>query len=198
MAGVWMYMQHHFLGVPAGGLLLVVLHGAKVGVEGRCYENHSTFFQYNMQLRGTLFKPKLEKQKKISSKKKNLIFSYILGKRNPERIPISGSKNPNKLLLFQEMELSSPSSKNKKIHSEKVSNILILKSFLYFLKRKLFLNFRERKPRKILILSQKKAFVIFRETETPKKYFIFQKELPSSHNQKFLIFLQKKVRNKFF
>ena len=82
------------------------------------------------------------------------------------------------------MELSSPSSKNKKIHSEKVSNIPILKSFLYFLKRKLFLYFRQRKPRKILILSQKKAFVIFREKETQKKYFIFQEELPNPHKQK--------------
>ena len=35
-----------------------------------------------------------------SNIKKFLIFFYILGKRNPERIPISGSKNPNKLLLF--------------------------------------------------------------------------------------------------
>ena len=48
-----------------------------------------------------------------SNFKKFLIFSYILGNGNPEKIPhISGNGNPKKLIRFQEMELLSPSSKN--------------------------------------------------------------------------------------
>ena len=47
--------------------------------------------------------------------KKNLIFSYISGNGNPEKIPyISGNGNPKKLLIFQEMEFFGPSSKIKK------------------------------------------------------------------------------------
>ena len=61
------------------------------------------------------------------------------------------NKNPpcKNFLIFQEMELSDSKIKLEKIHSEKISYILILKKFL------------------------KKAFLIFRETETPKKFFIF-------------------------
>ena len=40
--------------------------------------------------------------------------------------------------------------------------------------------------RKFLIFSQKKAFLIFWETETPQKFFIFQEELPKSQKPKFL------------
>ena len=47
--------------------------------------------------------------------------------------------------------------------------------------------------KKFLIFSQKKAFLIFRETETPKKFLIFQEmELSyisrSGNPKKFLIF----------
>ena len=54
---------------------------------------------------------------KLSSSniKKFLIVSYILGKRNPQNILyISGNGNLKKLLIFWEMELFSPSSKNEK------------------------------------------------------------------------------------
>ena len=100
-----------------------------------------------------------------SSIKKFPIFSYILGSRNPEKIPyISGNGNPKKLLIFREMELFSPTSKNRKF-LQKISHaqgkwnflILILKNFLYFLKRKLFSYFRKRKT--------PKKFLIFQETE---------------------------------
>ena len=42
------------------------------------------------------------------------IFSYISGNRNlPKILYISGNENPKKLLIFREMELFNPSSKNK-------------------------------------------------------------------------------------
>ena len=94
-----------------------------------------------------------------------------------------------------------PPTKNS-LHFRKWSFLaLILKKFSQFLKRNLFLYFlkwnpelfspnlkkkkKKRKkitPRKLLssnvnrflIFSQKKAFHIFRETETPKKFIIFQ------------------------
>ena len=111
----------------------------------------------------------------------------------------------------------SPSSKNKKIHPEKISYTLILKKFLHFLKRNLFLYFREWKPRKnfssenkidptrenfcysnikkFLILSQKKSLYIFQEKETPKKFFIFQETELSYISGNFLYF--KKQLSKF-
>ena len=44
-----------------------------------------------------------------------------------------------------------------------------------------------------LIFSQKKACLTFQETETQKKFFIFQEELPKPQKPKFLIFLQKRL-----
>ena len=38
----WMFVQHHLLKVPVGGQL---------GIDGRCYENHGTFFS----LKTTIF-----------------------------------------------------------------------------------------------------------------------------------------------
>ena len=77
-----------------------------------------------MQLPGALFKPKLFYRLynglifiyiSGSNIKKFLMFSYISGNENPEKIPyISGNGNPKKLLIFQDMELLSPSSKDKK------------------------------------------------------------------------------------
>ena len=65
-------------------------------------------------------------------------------------------------------------SSKKKIHPEKISYTLIFKTFLYFLKRKLFLYFREwTRRKKILIFSQKKTLLIFRETEAPKNFLYF-------------------------
>ena len=48
---------------------------------------------------------------------------------------------------------------------------------------------------KFLIFSQKKAFLIFRETETPKKFFIFQETelayISGNGNPKKLLIFQK-------
>ena len=173
--------------------MLVVLHGAKVGLEGRCYENHSTFISLVPRSSiicssvAHLLSPS-SKNKKSPLWKSSYIFLYfrkwkflalIIKKflyflifwetETLKKIPISGSANPNKLLLFQEMKLFSPSSKNKKIHSEKVSNTLILKSFLYFLKRKLFLYFRERKPHKISQIVSKESFRYISGNRNPEK-----------------------------
>ena len=77
----------------------------------------------------------------------------------PKKIPsISGNGNSKKLLLFQDMELLSSSSKyKKKIHPKKSSYILlyfgkwnfltpILRNISYFLKRKIFSYFGKQKP----------------------------------------------------
>ena len=53
--------------------------------------------------------------------------------------------------------LFNPSSKNKKIHPEKISY-----------------TSGKGNPERLLIFSQKKAFLIFSETETLKKFFMFQ------------------------
>ena len=92
---------------------------------------------------------------------------------------------------------------------------LDIKNLLYFLERKFFLYFRKwdsalfspssknkRNPplrnffilqetktlEKFLIFSKKDAFLIFRNIETPKKFFIFQK-------RKFLIFHKRYIQN---
>ena len=39
-----MCAQHHLLGVPTEGQLLMLLHCAKVGLDGRRYDNRNTFF----------------------------------------------------------------------------------------------------------------------------------------------------------
>ena len=104
-----------------------------------------------MQLPGTFFKHKLKKYK--SPTKKVLIFFLYFRKRNflglilknflyfptfqetetLKKIPyILGNQNPKKL-IFQEKELLNPSSKNKKIHPEKIVYIFLKESsFLYF------------------------------------------------------------------
>ena len=80
---------------------------------------------------------------------------------------ISGSGNPKTLLIFPEIKFLNPSSKDfpftKSSYIFRKWNFLalILRNFLYFLKRKLFLYFRKWK------------FLIYYETETPKKFFIF-------------------------
>ena len=51
------------------------------------------------------------------------------------------------------------SSKNKEVCPEKISNIS-----------------GNEAPKKLLIFSQKKAFLIFPETETSKKFFIIQEK----------------------
>ena len=58
---------------------------------------------------------------------------------------------------------------------------------------KTFLIFQETEtPKKLLIFSRKKAFLIFRETETPKKLFTFQElsYILGNRNPKKLLILQ--------
>ena len=69
-----------------------------------------------------------------------------------------------------------PSSKTKKktLFKPKLKKKTSLKKFLYFLiSWKVELSDSEIK--KFLIFSQKKAFLIFRETKTWKKFFTFHK-----------------------
>ena len=54
---------------------------------------------------------------------------------------------------------------------------LIIRSFLYFLKRKLFLYFGRRKPRKNSLYFRKRNFLIIQETETLKNFLYFTREL---------------------
>ena len=108
--------------------------------------------------------------------------------------------------------LFSPSSKKKSPPREKFlygrkieissSNI---KNFLHFLKRKLYLYLRKRKPpKKFLIFPSMKDCLIFQKTDTPKKQFIFQeKELSyisgNANPKKSLIFQEVTFRaRKFF
>ena len=103
--------------------------------------------------------------------------------------------------------LFSPSSKNKKnppslqlldqisYTPEKWNFLtLILKNFLHFLKRKLFLCFEKRKPRKSSLYFREWIFLLFWETETLKKSLYFRRKLPNLKNgtkpilKKFLIF----------
>lgn len=44
MAEPWMCARQQLLEIRGAGYLLVFLHFAKVGLDGRCYENRSTFY----------------------------------------------------------------------------------------------------------------------------------------------------------
>ena len=127
------------------------------------------YFSFTWQL----FDPKLEKTKKLhpdkkpllfckmeissSNIKKFLIFSYISGNENHKKILyILGNRkrSSKKLLIFQEMELLSRRSKNKRNLSRKKFLIFQeiepsgsnIKKFLYCLKRNVFLYFRKWNP----------------------------------------------------
>ena len=107
-------------------------------------------------------------------------FSIQAQKKNPPR---------EKFLYGRKIEISS-------------SNII---KFLHFLKRKLYLYLRKRKPpKKFLIFLSKKDCLIFQKTDTPKKQFIFQeKELSyisgNANPKKSLIFQEVSFRaRKFF
>ena len=89
-----------------------------------------------------------------SNIKKLLIFSYISGNENRKKILyILGNRkrSSKKLLIFQEMELLSPRSKNlprkKFLMFQEIepsgSNV---KKFLYSLRRNVFLYFRKWNP----------------------------------------------------
>ena len=127
------------------------------------------YFSFTWQL----FDPKLEKTKKLhpdkkpllfckmeissSNIKKFLIFSYISGNENHKKILyILGNRkrSSKKLLIFQEMELLSRRSKNKRNLSRKKFLIFQeiepsgsnIKKFLYCLKRNVFLYSRKWNP----------------------------------------------------
>ena len=96
-----------------------------------------------------------------------------------------------------------------KIHSKTSSYIfsyfakwnfltLILKNFLYFLKRKLSLYYRKRKPRKIRHISGKGSLLYFRKRKPEKTSYISGSIFPSSENKKttlkmFLVFQEMEV-----
>ena len=77
------------------------------------------------------------------------IFSYISGNVNPK------SETLKKLLIFQEVTIQA-----KKIHPEKISY-----------------PSENGNPEKTFDILLKESFLIFRETETSKKFFIFQEKV---------------------
>ena len=92
----------------------------------------------------------------------------------PKKLPyISGNRNPKKLLIFWEMRLSSPSSKNnnKKNHPEKISYTLI------FSQKNAVPIFHETETPKKFFILQERNFLKFQETETLKNFLYFRKEL---------------------
>ena len=140
-----------------------------------------------MELPSVLLSPGSIKFKK-STPKKYLVFP---------KIEISSSMI-KKFLIFPERELSSliffsyfrrkrnKRSRNKNnppqenfLSSEKmeVSNSNINFFFLIFLKGKVFLYFRKRKPRKSSLYLRKENFFTFQKTKTSKKIFMFQETL---------------------
>ena len=77
---------------------------------------------------------------------------------------------------------------------------LILKIFLYFLKRKLFLYFGKMKLLKFFLYFRKRNFLIFQEVtfhaQKMKKLLIFwEKELSSSQLKNLLIFQEKTCKS---
>ena len=93
------------------------------------------------------------------STRKFLIFSYISGNRNPEKNPYTSENGSHKeLLVFLEMELFSPSSKNKiKNPPRKISYIFSKESCSYISGNE--------NPEKIFFISGNR---------NPKRRFIFQ------------------------
>ena len=81
----------------------------------------------------------------------------------------------------------------KKTHCERFSNIFSKESFSYIFSnetlhflpqarkiknihpRKIFYTSGNKTPKKVLVLSIKKAFLVFQETEIPKKFLYFRK-----------------------
>ena len=108
--------------------------------------------------------------KSFGSNIKNfLIFWEVEIPKN--NLHISGNGNPKKLLIFWKMELFSPNSKNKKIQSGRTYYALI-SSY----SQKNCLIFQETKaPKKFVIFSQKKAFLIFWEMEPRKNSLCLRK-----------------------
>ena len=71
--------------------------------------------------------------------------------------------------------LFSPSSKNKENPPQENFLYSNIKKLLIFSQKKAVLIFQETETLKeFLIFSRKKTFLIFRETETPKKFLMFQ------------------------
>ena len=84
------------------------------------------------------------------------------------------------------LDFSSQARKIKKIHPEKISNI---KTFLIFSQKKAVLIFQETETRKKFIFSQKKTFLKFQETKILKKIpCISGSSFTCSKSKKFLIF----------
>ena len=88
-----------------------------------------------------------------SNIKKFLIFRLAETRKKFFIFQETENGKPEKLIIFREMEIFNPSSKNKKIHPEKIShtsgNGNPEKNLSYLLKRKLFLYFWKRKPQEI-------------------------------------------------
>ena len=104
---------------------------------------------------------------------------------------ISGNGNPKKLFIFWKMELLSWSLEKKTtIHSEKISYALrkstilalILKKFLYFIKRKLFLTKQTNKQ------NLKKGPIFWKIELSSPKFRKFRDNLKSPTIKNFLYF----------
>ena len=136
-----------------------------------------------MQLPGTLLDTSSKNHKNPLWKKFFICRGMELSDSKIKRLLIFSQKRA--FLIFLEMDFSAQSWKIKNIYPEKISYILILKNSLYFLKRKLFLYFGKRKPRK--------SSLYFRQ----RNFFNLQEELSKPQKIKFLIFFQKNLWIKF-
>ena len=89
--------------------------------------------------------------------------------------------------------LFSPSWKNKQNPPRENFLCPNIKNFIYIFSAALIFQETEPPPKKILMLSQKKAFLILWETEAPPKIFMFRKRYFLIFHEKELSELEKKT-----
>ena len=127
--------------------------------------------------------------KNFKEKKTPKKVPYISGNDKPKKLlifqeatfqarKIKKKFTPQKIFIFQEMEVSNFNIKNFLIFSQKKAFLIFLKWTLHFSSReKIFILPETKTPRKFRIFSQKKAFLIFQETEL---FYISERNFPSS------------------
>ena len=93
---------------------------------------------------------------------KSFLYFLTYRKRNLRKklFIFQETETLKKFLIFQDMELSSPTSKNFLYLRKQKTR----KNILHFLKRKLFLYFWKRKRRRNSLYLKKQNFLIFQET----------------------------------
>ena len=92
----------------------------------------------------------------------NSYLTHFLNQSSKHLIKIRSKKSSYIFLYFRKWNLMG----------------LILKNFLYFLKRKLFLYFGKRRLQKKILLFRKWNFLIFQKMEIPKNIYISGSNFP--------------------